>query len=247
MENFRIKIIFFAVISLTFNTLAFTQVERRDVREGNKRYAAKEYDAAQKKYEEALTKNPQQDKLYNNIGAAQFRKGKFENSATTYESVLQHADDGRSQAESYYNLGNSYLQMGEYDKSVAAYRNALRLDPTHDKSRYNMSVATKIKQEQQQQQGQDQQQGDGQGDKQQQQQQQDSQQNKDGQQQEQEQQQQQNQQVQEQEQQSGAQDEMKRDEIERYLESLQEKEKDVQEKVNKERFKARRRKVDKEW
>ncbi len=46
-------------------------------------------------------------------------------------------------------MGNSYLQSAEYDKSIEAYKNAIKLNPNHDMSRYNMAVATKIQEQQQ--------------------------------------------------------------------------------------------------
>lgn len=240
----------FLICSLAFilvATLGYSQEERKIIREGNKFYNDKKYDEAELNYNRALEINPETKELYNNIGASQYRNGKFSDATTNYENFLKFAGTRKEKADAFYNIGNSYLQAAEYDKSIQAYKNALKLDPTHDMSRYNMAVATKIKesggsgqnQQQQQQDKQDQQNKDQQNKDNKDEQKDENQQNKNK--------DEENKDKQQDKKPQPKDNEMSREEMEQFLESLQQKEKDVQDKVKKEKFEAQQRVVEKEW
>ncbi|NCA80672.1 MAG: tetratricopeptide repeat protein, partial [Sphingobacteriia bacterium] len=208
-------------------------------------YNEGDYDEAELKYKKAMEMNPQLFELYGNTANAQYRNAKFNDAALNYENVMKMSGNRNEKADAFYNMGNSYLQATEYDKSIEAYKNAIKLNPNHDMSRYNMAVATKI-QEQQQSGG-----GGGQGESQQDK----DQQNKDKNQNAQkdkgdkgeDQNNDQDKDKQEKNQPQPKDNQMSREEMERFLESLQQQEKNVQEKVKNEKFKAQQRVVEKEW
>ncbi|HOZ29382.1 MAG TPA: tetratricopeptide repeat protein [Bacteroidales bacterium] len=237
----------FAFVFMLISVFSYSQEERRTIREGNKFYNDKDYDNAELNYNKALKINPDTKELYNNIGTSQYRNGKFTEAATNYENFLKFTGNRKEKADAFYNIGNSYLQAAEYDKSIQAYKNALKLDPTHDLSRYNMAVATKIKesggsgqnQQQQQQDNQDQQDKKDQNkdNKNDQKDKGDQNENKD----------QENKDKQQDKKPQPKDNEMSREEMEQFLESLQQKEKDVQDKVKKEKFQIQQRVVEKEW
>jgi len=222
-----------------------SQEERKVIREGNTFFNDKDFNNAELKYKKAFDMTPENYALVNNMANSQYRGGKFEESAMTYENFLKMTGDRKEKADAFYNIGNSYLQGADYEKSIEAYRNSLRMDPMHDESRYNMSVATKIQEQQQSGEEQQEQQGDGDSEG-------------DG----------ENKDKNDKKEDDGSQDgdkdkeeenedqqkkaepkenEMTREEMERFLESLQQQEKEVQEKVNKEKFEAQQRVVEKEW
>lgn len=238
------KAVFIVILFLSIVSTLFSQEERKIIREGNEYYKENDFDNAVSKFQKAYEITPEQNGLLNNIAASQYRNGMFNESALSYENFLKMAGTKKDKADAFYNMGNSYLQAADYKNSIDSYRNALRLDPEHDKSRYNMAVATKIQEQQQQQQQQDQEQGDGDNNQDQQEKNDD---NNDKNDQNQDKQNDQNQDK-EQEQKSQPKDnEMSREEMERFLESLQQQEKEVQEKVKKEKFKTQQRIVEKEW
>ena len=41
----------------------------------------------------------------------------------------------------YYNLGNGYLDLAQYSRAAELYQDALRLDPTLSKAKYNLALA----------------------------------------------------------------------------------------------------------
>lgn len=236
------------LLSVFFTFSLFSQEERKVIREGNDFYKEGDFDNAISRFTKVYEDYPEKIDLLNNIGASEYRNGMFNESAMTYSDLLDIAGTKEEKANAFYNIGNSYLQAADYENSIKAYQNALRMDPNHDLSRYNMAVATKIQEQQQQQQDQ-QQQNDGDGDSQDNQDKQDKeegnndkedQQNKD---------EQENNEEKEDKQQKPEpkEGEMSREEMERFLESLQQQEKDIQEKVEREKFKSQQRIVEKEW
>ncbi|NLB86528.1 MAG: tetratricopeptide repeat protein [Bacteroidales bacterium] len=241
--NIRTLILFVFLSLITANI--YSQEERKIIREGNKSYKNKDFDNSELNFKKAMEINPELSKLHGNISASQYRNGKFNDARTSYENVLKLSGNNKEKADAFYNIGNSYLQAAEYDKSIQAYKNAIRLNPEHDQSRYNMAVATKIQEQQQS------------GDNQNQDQNQDNQENQDKDQNQdnknqdnqdkQNQDQDQDQKQEDTKQEQSRDNQMSREEMERYLEALQQQEKDVQDKVNKEKFKSQKRVIEKNW
>lgn len=240
-------IILSLIIILVFLS-SFAQQERKLIREGNKNYKEKNYPKSLNNflYADSILGNAKDKiseeneglrlKLNNNIGASKYRNNNFEPAVENYQQLIEKSNSNKEKADAYYNIGNSYLQAKEYQKSISAYKNALRNDPNHNNSRYNMAVATKAQQKQQQQQKQEK----------------DNQQKQEKNQEQQENKEQNENQKQEknqdkQEQQGKQEKEMDKQEMERFLEALQEKDKEIQEKAKKEQEKTNKRKTEKEW
>lgn len=246
--KFMKTIIISILIILVSGFSSVAQEERSIIREGNKFFNNKEYEKAELNYKKALEINDKEDRLWNNIGTAQYRGGNYSNADSSFFKTLEYAKTNKEKANAYYNIGNTRLQAGDYENSIKAYQNALKLDPTHDQSRYNMAVATKIQEQQQGGSGEDQQQ-----DKNQQNQkdqgkdQKDKNDKKDQGQGNQDKKQDDQKDKGDQKQPQPKESQMTREEMERFLESLQQKEKDVQQKIEKEKYNSQQRVVEKEW
>lgn len=139
-----IMVIFLIPVSL------IAQEERVYNRKAIKAYKEKKYNEAIMNAQKAIEKAPDNHKLHENLGHAEFRNENYENAVEAY---MKPSETGElSTSGQYYNLGNGLLQSGEYDKSIEAYKKALRADPGHYNSKYNMSLARTAKQNMQQQQ-----------------------------------------------------------------------------------------------
>ncbi len=247
------------IITLIVTNL-FAQQERKVIREGNKNYKEKNYVNALNNflYADSLINNSSEKsneekeklqlQLNNNIAASRYRNNSFDPAVENYKQIIEKTTDSKVKADAYYNIGNSYLQAKEYQKSIDAYKNALRNNPNHDKSRYNMAVATKAQQQQQQQnknndqknqdkKNQDKQDQQGKNkDKQDK----DKDNKKDGKNNEKN--------DEKKDDKSGSQEkEMNKEEMERFLEALQEKDKEVQEKAKEQQITKNKKITEKEW
>jgi Ca-activated chloride channel family protein len=64
--------------------------------------------------------------------AAQYRAGKFEDSAASLSSI--------DSAEGHYNRGNALAKAGQLPAAIAEYDRTLTLDPEHEDARYNRDL-----------------------------------------------------------------------------------------------------------
>ena len=224
---------------------AYGQNERKVIRDGVRAYEDGEYATAEVQFRKAENINQESYEADFNTGAALYSQEKYEETVKQYESLLAQADDTEKAAQIWHNIGNSLLEAQQYEPSIEAYKNSLRKDPADEDTRYNLAYAKqklKEQQQQQQQQQQDQDQDKNQ-DKNQDQQEQDK--DKENDQQEQDKNEDQEDQ-QEQEQQPAPRDISKED-AERMLKAIQQQEKDVKEKVDKNKAAAAKVKTEKDW
>jgi Ca-activated chloride channel homolog len=136
---------------ICFDSIA--QSERKLVREGNQMYKNKKYSDAEVNYKKSLDANRDSKPAQFNLGDAYYKQGKYEDAMRQFEALSadKKLDKGK-QAQAFHNLGNSYLQSKKYEESINAYKNALKLNPKDNDTRYNLAYAQSMLQQQQQQQ-----------------------------------------------------------------------------------------------
>ncbi|MDD4150410.1 MAG: tetratricopeptide repeat protein, partial [Bacteroidales bacterium] len=93
------KNIFLSILLLSLTIVAYTQEERKVIREGNKYYNTKDYDKSALNYKKAYKINPESHNLLNNIGASQYRNGMFTESAVNYENFLKMTGSKKEKAD----------------------------------------------------------------------------------------------------------------------------------------------------
>ena len=147
------------IIILNFSLQTFAQRERSLIRQGNKKYEKNQFLDSEIKYKEALEKNPGITAGTFNLGDAYYKQKKYEQAAQQFEITAGKTSEKGTRGKAYHNLGNSYLQMYKndpssgqsiqnLDKSINAYKNALRIDPSDQDTKYNLSYAMKLRQQQ---------------------------------------------------------------------------------------------------
>ena len=244
----------FLTILCTFSVLAFGQNERKHIRSGNKIYMDAVKDStkidtvkfadAETEYRKALNKKPNDLKWNFNLADAIYKQGRFDEAAGKFGELGEKMETPVEKARAYHNMGNSQLMNSKVDESIESYKKALRQNPTDLETKYNLAYAQLLKKMQQQQQ-QNQQNQDQNKDQDKQDQNKDNQdQNKD--QQNKNQQNQQNKQDQKQQQQQ--QNKISKENAEQLLQALQNDERNIQDKVKKQKAAlAKRAKTEKEW
>ncbi|RPI72279.1 MAG: tetratricopeptide repeat protein, partial [Ignavibacteriales bacterium] len=78
---------------------------------------------------------------------------RYDESIKEFYSSLELTEDQELKARAYHNIGNSLLKSEKYKESIEAYKNALKINPDDQETKYNISYALQQieKQENQQQ------------------------------------------------------------------------------------------------
>ena len=103
-------------------------------------YEAGRYEEALQMYKEALVERPESARLHLNVGDAQFRLGDFERALREFERVAA-ADDPALSASGHYNKGNTHFQLQDYPAAAEAYRQALQRVPGDADAKANLELA----------------------------------------------------------------------------------------------------------
>jgi tetratricopeptide (TPR) repeat protein len=135
------------------------KAERKNVREGNKLFKEEKFTESEIAYRKGIDVNPRSVEGTYNLGNALYKQDKFPEAAEQYQLIaggqgapMSQTPEGRVRlSEVYHNTGNIFMQNKDYAKSVEAYKQALRMNPADDETRYNLALAQKLLQDQQQQ------------------------------------------------------------------------------------------------
>lgn len=242
MLSNRFSLIF---ICISFVLGAYGQKSDRDfVRRGNQLYQDSLFVKAEVEYRRALDVNPRSVEAMYNLGNALLMQQKAQEAMEQYvnassliganeKSIALNEVDKARLAQMYHNMGVILQSSKQYDACIEAYKKSLRNNSADHETRYNLSVALKMKKEQEEQQ--------------QNQQQQEQEEQQEEKQEEQPQQNQNQEQQKKQEQQQPQQQNMSKENAEQMLKAMMQDEKEIQEKVQKAMQEVQPRKFDKDW
>ena len=249
MNRILYILVFFMAFALTDVS---AQVDKREVRRGNRDFKKENYKEAELEYFRALAKDTLSFAANYNMANTLYRQGSYEQAKKHLDKIKDAAVASPAAADYYYNLGNVAVALEDYQTAVDAYKQSLLRNPGDLEAKENyIYVKEKLKQQQDQQQNQqndqnpdqnqDQQNQDQNQDQNKDQQDQNDDQNKDNQDQNKD-------QNQDQQNQSGSEPKISPQAAQQMLQAIQAKEKETQDKVNKEKAAAlSSRKKDKNW
>lgn len=142
------------LLSVMFIALVgFAQPTEALIRKGNRYYKAQDFDQSKASYEKALKQSPGNANANFNLGNAEFRKNDFERAAAGYDEVLNAKPDPKTKEDAWYNKGVAMIKQKKLDESIDAWKHALELNPDDQEARDNLvkALIEKKKQEQQKQ------------------------------------------------------------------------------------------------
>ena len=229
------------------------QIDRREVRKGNREFKKENYKEADIEYRKALVKDSLSMAANYNLAGNLFRQEEFEQASKVLDRIKEVAPSSEYAADYYYNAGDVAIASKDWQAAVDALKQSLLRNPGDLEAKENYIYAKKMlenQQQQQQNQNNDQQNQDQNQD----QQDQNKDQNQDNQDQNQDQQgqnkdqDQQDQNQNQNQQQQGQQPKITPQAAQQMLQAIQAKEKETQDKVNKEKAKAlNSRQKEKNW
>ena len=111
------------------------------MREGNKAYKQNDFSNAESAYRKSLESKPNNPDALYNLGNSLYQQGRFEEAKEAFDAAKQFDKKRKAQAEAMHNYGNSLFQEKKYQEAAQAFKEALKLNPADDDSRYNLAQA----------------------------------------------------------------------------------------------------------
>lgn len=135
------KTIIVSLLCMAGYVAVYAQETEASVRRGNILYKRGEFNKSLPEYQKALEQSPNDPVANYNFGNALFRNNNFEKSAEAYDKAIEATSDNVYKERSYYNKGVSYSKQKKLLESIEAYKEALKLDPNDADARHNLQKA----------------------------------------------------------------------------------------------------------
>ena len=153
MKSMKRLIYILFLLSVVALTDASAQVDKREVRRGNRDFRKENYKEAELQYFRALAKDSLSFAANYNMANTLYRQENYDQALKHLERLEEVAADSPAAADFYYNLGNVAMAKEEYQKAVDAYKQSLLRNPGDVEAKENYIYAkAKLKEQQDQQQ-----------------------------------------------------------------------------------------------
>ena len=133
---------------------ADAQVDKKDVRRGNRDFRKENYREADIDYRKALLKDSTSVAANYNLASVLYRQGDMQQAGTTLDRIKETAPATESSADYWYNRGDVALGMKDYQTAVDAFAKSLMIRPEDMEAKENFIYAKKMLENQQNQQNQ---------------------------------------------------------------------------------------------
>ena len=110
-------------------TDAHAQVDKKDVRRGNRDFKKENYREAEIDYRKALVKDSLSLAANYNLASTLYREGDYAQAQQTLERVKDVAPMTEYAADYYFNMGDAALQQKDYQKAVDSFAECLLRNP----------------------------------------------------------------------------------------------------------------------
>ena len=139
------------ILLLLVSMTAFGQVDRKDVRRGNRQFKKAEYGDADISYRKGLNADSTSVAAAYNLGNNLYRQGNYAEAGKYYQQALRHLPETRNLKkrdaegfDTYFNIGDAALQQKQYRAAMEAFAQALIINPDDMEAKENYVYARKM-------------------------------------------------------------------------------------------------------
>ena len=129
---------------------ATAQNDRHYIRQGNRLFRRGAFADAEVKYRKALEANKENPQAIYNLGNALLMQQKDSAAIEQYQLAAKFEKNPLRKYQSYHNIGVICQGRHMFKEAIEAYKEALRLNPNDDETRYNLEVCKRQLKNQQQ-------------------------------------------------------------------------------------------------
>ena len=141
MKNLRYIL---AVAAIILAIPVSAQVDRHDVRTGNRKFRKGNYKESEISYRKALVKDSTSFAANFNLANTLYRQEHISEAQKSLEKLKDVASVSPYAADYYYNLGNVALKQKNYQAAVDAYKHSLMVRPDDMDAKQNYIYAKKM-------------------------------------------------------------------------------------------------------
>ena len=116
--------------------------------QGNELASDENYIAAEMKYRKAISEQPNTIAGTYNLGNTYYKNGNYEEALFRQQEAAKNATDKLEKHKAFHNIGNILMKNKQCKLAVEAYKSALRNDPTDEETRYNLVIAKECAEQQ---------------------------------------------------------------------------------------------------
>ena len=120
------------------------QVDRAEVRQGNRDFRRGEFGKAVIDYLRAIEKDTTSVAAHYNLNNTRYRQEQYEEAEKGLQAKIETITDPVQRADAFHNLGNMQLKQKKYGEAVDSYKDALRLRPHDVETKSNLAYAQKM-------------------------------------------------------------------------------------------------------
>ncbi|MDR9415833.1 MAG: tetratricopeptide repeat protein [Gracilimonas sp.] len=117
--------------------LLLTASALNDGRKANEAYDNGNYQEAEELYLSAIEQDPDNARLYFNLGNAQAKQGKVEEAIQSFMDFRSMAESPEDKAKAEYNIGTLLAKSEKWKPAASHFKNALKLNPTDPDTKHN--------------------------------------------------------------------------------------------------------------
>lgn len=151
----RLLYIVLSVLSFLVAADAMAQVDKSDVRRGNRDFKKENWREAEIDYRKAAVKDSLSVAANYNLANTLYREGDYAQALQTYQKVKEVAPMSASSADYFFNLGDAAIQQKDWQQAVDAFAQSLIRRPDDLEAKENFIYAKKMLQNQNNDQNQD--------------------------------------------------------------------------------------------
>ena len=144
-----LKYILPAAVLMLSSMSAYAQVDKKDVRRGNRDFRKENYREAEIDYRKAIVKDSLSLAANYNLASTLYRQGDMEQAGKVLDNVKEVAPVSAAAADYWYNRGDVALEMKDYQAAVEAFAESLKINPGDLDAKENFIYAKKMLQNQQ--------------------------------------------------------------------------------------------------
>ena len=144
MKKVNLKILLSCFVSLSAQQTKINKESNNLTLDGNIEYVEDNLIEAEALYRKSISKDSMNLAAKYNLGNSFYSNKLNEEALNQYRLSIKNSNDKSTLHKSYHNLGNLYMQSEDYQNAMDSFKNALLNNPEDDETRYNYVLAKEL-------------------------------------------------------------------------------------------------------